>query len=548
MSLEADQLIDRRRLKRRLAYWRVFGIVAVLALVIAVAGQVSPWVGRDYVASLNVEGVILDDRARDAAIRSVAEDDGARALVVYIDSPGGSVVGGETLFLGLRAVAENKPVVALMGDVATSAGYMAALGADQVYARTGSLTGSIGVILQSADVTGLLEKLGIKPESVKSAPLKAQPNPMEPFSPQARQATREVVLDVFEQFVDLVAKNITVRQITDTDGASGHLVFIGRADAAPGGADFGFAKGFFAGVIQIAVQGQDQRRVIGNTQVFGRYIDALFLNFGDFVQQGPRVEHDTVADNRQLSAAHDAGRKHAQLIGDAVDNQSMPGIVSALKTDHHIGAFRKPVDNFSFSFVAPLRADDHYVGHIFPYSPCPAPDVGTNPAFSTGSEPMSTHEAANNDVAAASGDGHYLKKEPSGHRTHQCKHQIPGKDGPANQGENGHGRRNAGHATGDHEGQRRPLGHAHLHKTGNQGNGGVPIEISGHTGDDGKRNGPHIGIAQPAADQRCRHVGEHQAFNGEGKRQPFKEKPAGCPCGLGKEPVAPCIGPKNPLG
>ena len=130
MSLEADQLIDRRRLKRRLAYWRVFGIVAVLALVIAVAGQVSPWVGRDYVASLNVEGVILDDRARDAAIRSVAEDDGARALVVYIDSPGGSVVGGETLFLGLRAVAENKPVVALMGDVATSAGYMAALGAD----------------------------------------------------------------------------------------------------------------------------------------------------------------------------------------------------------------------------------------------------------------------------------------------------------------------------------------------------------------------------------------------------------------------------------
>ncbi|MBT3360526.1 MAG: signal peptide peptidase SppA [Rhodospirillales bacterium] len=233
MSLEADQLIDRRRLKRRLAYWRVFGIVAVLALVIAVAGQVSPWVGRDYVASLNVEGVILDDRARDAAIRSVAEDDGARALVVYIDSPGGSVVGGETLFLGLRAVAENKPVVALMGDVATSAGYMAALGADQVYARTGSLTGSIGVILQSADVTGLLEKLGIKPESVKSAPLKAQPNPMEPFSPQARQATREVVLDVFEQFVDLVAERRELPRDEALKLADGR-VFTGRQAKALG--------------------------------------------------------------------------------------------------------------------------------------------------------------------------------------------------------------------------------------------------------------------------------------------------------------------------
>ncbi|MBL6929414.1 MAG: signal peptide peptidase SppA [Rhodospirillales bacterium] len=206
MSLEADQLIDRRRLKRRLAYWRVFGILAALVLVVAAVGRFSPWAGRDYVALLNVEGIILDDRARDATLRGIAENNSARALVVYIDSPGGSVVGGETLYLSLRAVAENKPVVAVMGDVATSAGYMAALGADYIFARSGSVTGSIGVIMQSADITGLLEKLGIKPESVKSAPLKAQPNPMEPFSPQAREATRAVVLDVFNSFVDLVAE------------------------------------------------------------------------------------------------------------------------------------------------------------------------------------------------------------------------------------------------------------------------------------------------------------------------------------------------------
>ena len=233
MSLEADQLIDRRRLKRRLAYWRVFGVVAALVLVVAAVGRISPWMGRDYVALLNIEGVILDDRARDATLRAIAENDAARALLVYIDSPGGSVVGGETLFLGLRAVAGKKPVVALMGDVATSAGYMAALGADKIYARTGSLTGSIGVIMQSADVTGLLEKLGIKAESVKSAPLKAQPNPMEPFSPEAREATRKVVLDVFDSFVDLVAERRKISRDEALKLADGR-VFTGRQAKALG--------------------------------------------------------------------------------------------------------------------------------------------------------------------------------------------------------------------------------------------------------------------------------------------------------------------------
>ena len=227
MSFEADQLIDRRRLKRRLAYWRLFGVLAAVALVVAAAGQIVPWTTGNYVALLNVEGIILDDRARDATIQAVAEDDGAKALLVYIDSPGGSVVGGETLYWSLRAVANEKPVVALMGDVAASAGYMTALGADHIYARTGSLTGSIGVILQSADITGLLEKLGIKPETVKSAPLKAQPNPMEPFSPAAREATREVVLDVYNSFVDLVAER---RKMSHDDALalSDGRIFTGR--------------------------------------------------------------------------------------------------------------------------------------------------------------------------------------------------------------------------------------------------------------------------------------------------------------------------------
>lgn len=227
MSLDIDQMIDRRRLKRRLALWRILGIAALVAIAVVLAGRYAPWVGRDYVAYLAVEGIILDDRDRDDTLTAIAGDEAARALVVYLDTPGGSVVGGEALFRGLREVAERKPVVAVMGDVAASAGYMTALGADRIFARAGSLTGSIGVIMQSADITGLLEKIGIKPETIKSAPLKAQPNPMEPLSPEARQATREVVLDVFNMFVDMVEERRGLareRVLTLSDGR----IFTGR--------------------------------------------------------------------------------------------------------------------------------------------------------------------------------------------------------------------------------------------------------------------------------------------------------------------------------
>jgi protease-4 len=153
-----------------------------------------------------IEGIILDDQNRDEALEDVAGNEKVKALIVKIDSPGGTFVGGEALYQSLRRVAEKKPVVALMGTTATSAAYMTALASDIIVARPSTLTGSIGVILQTADVTGLLEKIGIKPEVVKSAPLKAQPNPLERFTPEARKATEAVIADFFDMFVTLVAE------------------------------------------------------------------------------------------------------------------------------------------------------------------------------------------------------------------------------------------------------------------------------------------------------------------------------------------------------
>jgi protease-4 len=209
MAVDADILTDRRRLKRRLMFWRTLTIVAVVAVAVVAYGRFTGFGGfggKDYIAQLSVTGVIVDDERRHRLLARIADDHNAKALIVRIDSPGGTVVGGEALHASIRSVAEKKPVVALMGQVATSAGYMVAIAADRIFAHEGTITGSIGVILQTTELTGLLGKLGIATEAIKSGPLKAAPSPFEPITPDVRRVTQALVNDIHQIFVALVAK------------------------------------------------------------------------------------------------------------------------------------------------------------------------------------------------------------------------------------------------------------------------------------------------------------------------------------------------------
>ena len=227
MSLDADYVVERRRLKRRLTFWRVLSVVALVAAVVAAAGRFDLRRQQDHVAQIAIGGLILDDPARDETLKEIADDDKVKALLVKIDTPGGTYVGGEALYESLRRVGEKKPVVAIMGTTATSAGYMSALGSDHIVARSSTLTGSIGVILQTADVTGLLDKIGIKSVVVKSGPLKAQPNPLEKFLPAARKATEAIIADYFDMFVTLVAERRSLSREQVLKLADGRI-FSGR--------------------------------------------------------------------------------------------------------------------------------------------------------------------------------------------------------------------------------------------------------------------------------------------------------------------------------
>ena len=203
--MELESFFERRRLKRKLIFWRITGIIFFTLLVLLSLSRMDGLMNKNHIATLTIANVILDDHKRNKILSDLVDDNSAKALIVYINSPGGTVVGGETLYYNLRAIGEKKPIVTVIGDLATSAGYMAAIASDQIYARESSITGSIGVILQSANITGLLEKIGIKAKAIKSSELKAQPNPFEPFSEDANKVTQALVADIYEMFVDMVA-------------------------------------------------------------------------------------------------------------------------------------------------------------------------------------------------------------------------------------------------------------------------------------------------------------------------------------------------------
>jgi protease-4 len=228
--MDADTILDRRRLKRRLAVWRTLAIVAVVGLAVAILAKfaVPP---SEHVARLNVVGLIIEDASRDEVLAGLVDDDNVRALMVRINSPGGTTAGSEELFHGLRRVAEKKPVIAVIGTIGTSGGYIVAAAANHILARETSLTGSIGVMLQTAEFTGLLQKLGISAEALKSSPLKGQPSPTEPMSEEARQALGAVLGDSYGWFVELVRERRVMSQEEAAQVSDGRL-FTGRQAVA----------------------------------------------------------------------------------------------------------------------------------------------------------------------------------------------------------------------------------------------------------------------------------------------------------------------------
>jgi protease-4 len=231
MSVDVDALVDRRRLRRKVTFWRIatFAVVA-LALIgglLYVTGASELSKRTAHVARIPIEGVILEDRDTLKMIEKIGKSEAVKGVVVSINSPGGSTTGGEALYEALRTLAEKKPVVAEIRTVGTSAGYMVALASDHIVARYNTITGSIGVLFQYGNISKLMETVGVEMDAVKSAPLKAEPDFYSETSPEARAMLETLVNASYDWFVGLVAERRALdlpraRQLADGRILTGH--------------------------------------------------------------------------------------------------------------------------------------------------------------------------------------------------------------------------------------------------------------------------------------------------------------------------------------
>jgi protease-4 len=209
MASEAELIIDRRRLRRRLTFWRVVSVLLFIGGLLALASAFGGFdleKQQDHIARVKITGLITGDQKTLDLLEDISKASHVKGVILRIDSPGGTTAGSEAIYEAVRRIAKNKPVAAVMDTLAASGGYITAIAADHIVARGNTITGSIGVIFQWAEVSKLLETIGVQMQEIKSGDLKAEPSPFKPLSEKAREVSTLMVQDSFAWFTSLVAE------------------------------------------------------------------------------------------------------------------------------------------------------------------------------------------------------------------------------------------------------------------------------------------------------------------------------------------------------
>lgn len=234
LSINADEIIDRRRLRKKVSFWRIASFIILALALVGIAGlsiNKSGLVagGADHIARVDITGVITNDEPMLKLLKKVQENEKVKGVVLHISSPGGSTVGGEAMYEAVRNLAKEKPVTATVGTLAASAGYMIAAGTDHIVARRSSIVGSIGVLFQYADASELLDKVGVKVKTVKSSPLKAEPSPFTPASDEAVAMIDRLIQDSYQWFVDIVVERRPLNKFEVSKLADGSIFTGGQS-------------------------------------------------------------------------------------------------------------------------------------------------------------------------------------------------------------------------------------------------------------------------------------------------------------------------------
>ena len=206
MYNNSDLILDRIKLKKSQVKWKILCFLSIFGLVCMLLSNKQSLNNNEYIARVTVSGEIHEDIKQERIIRKLAKNNEVKAVIIHINSPGGSQVASENLYYAIKDVANTKPLVSTLGTVAASGGYMVAIAAEQIFARPSTITGSIGVIMQVPQFYEIAEKLGVNILTLKSSELKAAPSPFEKTTPKVEEVTKNIINDNFELFVDMVSK------------------------------------------------------------------------------------------------------------------------------------------------------------------------------------------------------------------------------------------------------------------------------------------------------------------------------------------------------
>ena len=213
MSLDWQILEETKKKWYRKGLWRGILISIILATVIYLFSFFTNFSSNfSHIARININGIIFDNSEIVEIIDNLAKNDNVKSVLVKINSPGGTVVGSESLYVAINSLSQKKPVISLMGEIATSGGYIVALASNYILARQNTLTGSIGVIVENQNFSELSEKIGVSIDTTKSGKIKGGQNPLSPLDPLVKINNQKLVDYSFDWFISIIKKNRDVNQ------------------------------------------------------------------------------------------------------------------------------------------------------------------------------------------------------------------------------------------------------------------------------------------------------------------------------------------------
>ncbi|HNP80794.1 MAG TPA: signal peptide peptidase SppA [Nitrospira sp.] len=228
MGPQADTAVRPQRSLLRRIFWAIVIGGGALILLNALLPDLD-FSSQDRVALIRIEGVILDAQATISELKQYSENPLVKAIVLRIDSPGGGVVPSQEIHDAVKRVKNksNKAVIASMGTVAASGGYYIAAATDRIIANPGTLTGSIGVIMEMANFEGLMKKVGVEGVVIKSGRFKDVGSPLRKMSDEERKLLQSVMDDVHHQFIQAVADGRSL-EVSDVEPLADGRIYTGR--------------------------------------------------------------------------------------------------------------------------------------------------------------------------------------------------------------------------------------------------------------------------------------------------------------------------------